>query len=240
MGLFSTVLHVYGSNQTEIIKEIVNELRESRNFSNFNKLDIDNSNYETVISNTYSNDGVYYLITDKYNNWTTLIEVNVKIENPFYLYELTNGLSKRLNTYALSFHLHDGDVLYYNLEYKGEPLDGYSSDLQYFLEEPALAEEITSQRHNPIHFKEILPSTKTVEGFNSILNEGYWNAFDNNDLDEDGIPNDDKYFVDEEDRFVRIGLYLELYSADDYPFAYWHSNLSKLELGSCYLIKTNF
>jgi hypothetical protein len=161
----------------------------------------------------------------------------VNVENPFYLYELTNSLSKRLNTYALSFHLHDDDVLYYNLDKAGESLDGYNSDYQYFLAEPADRNEVVTQRHTPEHFASILPAAKTVEGLNEILNEGYWAAFDNGDLDDDGVPNDDKYFIDEEDRFVRIGKYLEIYSSDDYPFANWYINLGTLNLGECYLMK---
>jgi hypothetical protein len=73
---------------------------------------------------------------------------------------------------------------------------------------------------------------------NEILNEGMWAAFDNDDLDEDGVPNDDeKYYVDELDRFERIGKYLEIYSNNDYPFANWYPNLPKLNLGNCYLLK---
>ena len=240
MGLFSTVLHIYKRSQADTVNELVKELQENRELTKFSKLDIDNSNIENVIQEyVYENDGVYYLVTPQIGNWTTIIEINVKLDNPFYLYELTNSMSKRLMTHALSFHLHDDDILLYNLDNEGKSSDGYNSNYQYFLTEPADREEVISQRHIPEIFTELLPKTKTSEQLNSILNEGYWNAFDNNDLDEDGIPNDDKYFIDEQDRFERVGKYLEIYSKEDYPFADWFSNLTKLNLTDSYLLKSS-
>ncbi|MFN7638790.1 MAG: hypothetical protein ACK5SD_17890, partial [Pseudanabaena sp.] len=46
------------------------------------------------------------------------------------------------NSYDLSFHLHDDDVLYYNLDCNGESLDGYNSNLQFFENEPLDKKEI--------------------------------------------------------------------------------------------------
>jgi hypothetical protein len=238
MGLFSTVLHIYQRNQADTVNELINELKNNRGFSKFSKLDIDNSNSEKIISEyVFNNPGVFYLVTPLIGNWTTIVELNVNIVNPFYLYYLTNQLSKSLSTFALSFHLHDDDILLYNLDKDGNSIDGYNSNYQYFLTDPADKEEINAQRHLPEAFENILPKLKTSGKLNSILNEGYWNAFDNNDLDEDGVPNDDKYFIDEQDRFERIGKFLEIYSNDDYPFADWISNITKLNLPDCYLLK---
>jgi hypothetical protein len=238
MGLFSTVLHIYKRSQTDTVNELTKELQENRELTKFSRLDIDNSNVEKVFQeHVYENYGVYYLVTPQIGNWTTIVEINVKLDNPFYLYDLTNTMSKRLATYALSFHLHDDDILLYNLDTEGNSIDGYNSNYQYFLTGPADREEIISQRHLPEVFAALLP--ERTEQLNSILNEGYWNAFDNNDLDEDGVPNDDKYFIDEQDRFERIGKLLEIYSKDDYPFADWLSNLTKLNLTDCYLLKAS-
>ena len=108
MGLFSTVLHIYNRSQVDTVKEVQNELRLNRDLKNFSKLNISNSNYQEVLDNeVYSKPGIFYLVTQPYGNWTTIIELNVNIENPFYLYDLTNALSKLLDTYTLSFHLHD-------------------------------------------------------------------------------------------------------------------------------------
>ncbi len=238
MGLFSTVMHIYKRDQANIVAELSNELTRQYNLQKISRLNIDNSNYERVLEkDVASQNGIFYLITQPHGSWTTIIELNVSIEPSFYLYELANSLSKRLNTYVLSFHLHDGDVLLYNLEKKGESLDGYNSDYQYFLTEVADRNEILSQRHTPNYFLNILPIEKNISTLNSILNEGYWNAFDNCDLNEDGVPNDDKYFVDEQDRLERIGKYLGIFSANEYPFADWRDHLQKLDLNNCYLLK---
>jgi hypothetical protein len=240
MGLFSTVFHLYKKSQGDIISELSNALRQDYALSSLSRVDITNDNYKhTLDNNVIAQKGLFYLVTHAHDDWTTIIELHVNVDNPFYLYQLTNNLSKRLNTYALSFHLHDDDVLYYNLDKKGESLDGYNSNFQYFLTEPARTADILSQRHAPQRFLDILPVPKKAEALNEILNEGYWNAFDCGDLDEEGVPNEDNYFVDEEDRFLRVGKFLEIFSKDDYPFANWHSNLTKLQLHNCYLLKAD-
>jgi hypothetical protein len=239
MGLFSTVLHVYRKSQVEIVDEVLNELRQDHRLSKFSRVAISNSNHETILDNeVYDQSGVFYLITQPHGDWTTIIELSVNIDNPFYLYELTTNLSRRLSTYTLSFHLHDDDVLLYNLDKLGESLDGYNSNYQYFLTEPVPADELLSQRHTPQYFSSLLPVTKNVETLNEILNEGFWNAFDNNALDKDGVPEDDKYFIDEGDRFERVGKYLEIYSENEYPFVDWFQHLIKLNLTDCYLLKS--
>lgn len=237
MGLFSTVLHIYKKNQVDTVTELKKELQ-NQGLSKFSKLAIDSTNFEKILADkVYKEMGLYYLVTQPHAAWISIVELNVNIENPFYLYELTNHLSARLNTYALSFHLHDDDVLLYNLDKEGKSLDGYNSDYQYFLAEAANREEIISQRHTPETFSAILPASKNTETLNSILNEGYWEAFDHDDLDSDGVPNDEKYDVDERERMVSIGKYLGIFSEDDYPFADWRENTLKFDLPNCYLLK---
>jgi hypothetical protein len=239
MGLFSTVLHIYKRTQVDTVRELKNDLKANHEVINFSNIDITNSNFQNVLENeVYAKPGLYYLVTPLFGDWTTITELNVNIDNPFYLYDFTNTLSKRLGTYALSFHLHDGDVLYYNLDNNGKSLDGYNSDFQYFYSEPVAKEDIIAQRHSPEPFLTILPKSKTVEGLNNILNEGMWSAFDNEELDEEGLPiDDDKYYVDEQDRFERVGKYLEIFSKDNYPFADLFSNLTKINLDNFYLLK---
>ncbi len=220
MGLFSTVLHIYNRSQADTLKELKNDLQLNHALTSFSKVDITNSNYQNVLDNeVYAKPGLFYLVTQLQGDWTTIVELNVSIDNPFFLYELTNSLSNQLDTYALSFHLHDDDVLYYNLDNKGDSLDGYNSDFQYFHSEPVAKEDIAAQRHSPELFLTVLPKSKTIQGLNDILNEGMWS--------------------DEQDRFERIGKYLEIFSKDDYPFADWYSNLTKFNLDNCYLLKAN-
>jgi hypothetical protein len=238
MGLFSTVLHIYMKSQDNIVTELSKELRDDRKLPVISRIEFINENYQMPLDkDIYSQERVFYLITQPHGDWTTIIELNVNLTEPFYLYELTNSLSKRLNTYALSFHLHDDDVLIYNLDKNGESLDGYNSNYQYFLAERADPDEILTQRHTPQYFSPIMPATKSVDNLNEILNEGYWTAFDKGELDEEGVPTDDRYFIEEENRFVRVGKYLEIFLKDDYPFADWRSNFKKLDPDNCYLLK---
>ena len=160
MGLFSTVLHLYRRSQEEVLQELANELGQNRGLSKFSRIPLTND-FDSLLENEiYPKPGVYYLITDQHNNWTTIVEVNINIEQPFYLYELTNALSKRLDTFALSFHLHDHDVLYYHVDAHGESLDGYNSFYQFFLDGAASKQEILSQRHNPRVFTAVLPGKR--------------------------------------------------------------------------------
>jgi hypothetical protein len=237
MGLFSTILHIYQRSQEDVVLDLTNELRQNFNITDFQRIEFDDVKFQKILDESeHARNGIYYLITQAHGNWISIVEVNVNLKDPFYLYSLTNGLSRRLNTYALSFHLHDSDVLYYNLEKDGASLDGYNSDYQYFLDAPAGKNEILSQRHSPQHFKDILPPLKDVDQLDSILNEGYWDAFSNGDLDENGVPNDEIYMIDEEDRFERVGKYLEIFSNDEYPFANWYHHLSKINLRDSYLL----
>ncbi len=238
MALFATVLHIYKSTQIEVLNKLSDELKNTRGLARIEIVAIDNANFEKeVTERVYKENGVFYLVSPLIGHWITVKEINVKIENPFYLYDLTNSLSKKLGTFALSFHLHDGGVLFYNLEQNGKPIDGYSSDLQFFLDEPMSKKEVIEQRHAPKPFAEFLPVSKTTEQLNALLNEGYWAAFDNNDLDEDGCPNDDKYFIDEEDRLKRIGKYLEIYNNEKYPFSDNINELKSLNLTGYSLFK---
>jgi hypothetical protein len=241
MGLFSTVLHIYQKGQTDVVTALTEELKQNHSFAQFFKLSIPEPRFEQFLQDEVRmQKGIYYLITQPHGNWTSVIELDVNLDESICLYEIANSMSKRLDTYVLSFHLHDDDVLYYNLERKGESIDGYNSDYQYFEAEPVAKEDIVAQRHAPESFSELLPSTKDVDGLNQILNEGMWAAFDNNDLDDDGVPkDDDKYYVDELDRFERVGQYLEIYSADQYPFANWFAHLEVLNLNNCYILRVD-
>ncbi len=239
IGLFSTTLNIYEKDQSDVF-ECLKNLLNKKQLLTFQSVDITSDIFQDVLeSNVYSNSGVFYLITQRHDKWTTIIELNVNLEEPFYLYELVNELSVQLDTFALSFHLHDDDVLFYNLEYKGESLDGYNSMPQYFEKDPLPRNEIISQRHDTRKFSQILPNNKSIDGLTEILDRGYWQAFDNKDLDEDGIPNDEKYDIIEEDRLKELGRYLEIYSADNFPFANWYEDIYKVDLSKCYLLRAD-
>ena len=240
MGLFSTTLHIYKKDQSEIIDNLKKVLIEQK-LKTFSKIEVTSDSFHNVLkSEVNGNSGVFYLITERFDNWTTIVELNVYLDEPFYLYELANALSDKLGTYTLSLHLHDDDVLLYNLEHMGMSVDGYNSNVQYFENEPLSKTAIIAQRHEPEKFFEILPPNKSSDGLNEILNRGYWQAFDNDDLDADGIPNDDKYDAIEEDRLTEIAKYLEIFSAENFPFANWYDEVPKLDLTKYYLLRADF
>jgi hypothetical protein len=236
MGLFSTTLNIFKKDQLDIV-EALKSLFAQRQMSVSKKIEITSDNFENVLrSEVYSNSGVFYLITERHARWTTIIELNVNIHQPIYLYELGNDLSAELKTYALSFHLHDGDVLLYNLDRNGISLDGYNSNVQYFESDVLPESEIISQRHDVQHFATLLPNNKGAEELTEILDQGYWQAFDNDDLDDDGIPFEE-YDIVEEDRLKEIGKYLEIYTADCFPYANWYNDIHELNLSKCYLLR---
>lgn len=222
MGLFGSVIHIYQRSQEEVIRELSDEWKENFGISAIRRIEGTDEEVDAILGGTDS---------------TNSSVDNINVKPSFYLNDIVKSLSRRLDTFALSIHLHDSDVLYYNLEKQGESLDGYNSDYQYFLSEPASRAEILGQRHHPNAFAGLLPKEKAVEGLNALLNEGYWDAFDNNDLDADGIPiEDEKYFVVEHERFEDLGKYLEFYSSSTYPFVDWYGNRSGLiQTGSCLL-----
>ena len=238
MGLFCAVIHIYQRSQEEVIQEVSKEWKENYQISTIERMEGGAKEIEAILGGKdLPKSGVDYLITTPHGNWTTIIEVNANTNPSFYLTALVNNLSRRLDTYALSIYLHDSDVLYYNLANRGQSLDGYNSDCQYFLSEPADKAETLDQRHEPSTFEPLLRRGKTAKGLNAILNEGYWAAFDNGDLDEDGVPiEDDKYMIDEHERFGKLGKYLEIYTPADYPFVDWYGNSGELiQAGSCLL-----
>jgi hypothetical protein len=115
MGLFTTVIHVYKRGQPEIVTELSNELNQNYSFLKLERIRVQEANYKEILSNViYSQPGIFDLVTLPHGAWTTIIELNVNIDNPVYLSQLAKSLSRRLDTYILSFHLHDSDVLYYN------------------------------------------------------------------------------------------------------------------------------
>src|SRR5688572_1309637 len=98
MGLFSTTLNVYKKDQSDIVDSLKG-LLSKRQFTTFKRVDITSDSFQKVLkSNVYSDSGVFYLVTERHNKWTTIIELNVNLEEPFYLYELVNELSDKLNT----------------------------------------------------------------------------------------------------------------------------------------------
>jgi hypothetical protein len=114
-------------------------------------------------------------------------------------------------------------VLYYNLDYRGTPRDGYSSNPQHLAEHPLSEQEILHHRHQPKAFTPLLPKHIKMEKLIDLLNEGWWQACDRKQLDETGEPLDEHCIVDEEERLATFGGLLQLNGPAGYPFCHWRT-----------------
>lgn len=165
----------------------------------------------------------YYLVSKAKGRWTTVIEGHFAVREAPWLSELAKQLSRELSTYAIALMVHDDDVLYYNLEHRGESLDGYNSCPQYFEEQRLSEEYIADQRHTPAAFMPILPEGVTVDRLKDILDRGWWSDHDDSALDEHGVQLDRSgRYVSERDRMIDLGRLLELNGPGaTYPFTAW-------------------
>jgi hypothetical protein len=228
LGLFSTVTHVFKRNVDEVDIALSSVVLSDLSLPKQATLDFTSDTLDEILNKkVYGKSGVFYLLVSSKNNWSTIVEANVNIEPEKYLYELNVSLSRKAATTCISLHLHDDDVLLYNIDERGKSVDGYSSNPQYFLDEPMEISEIEAQKHDPRKFRSVLPFGKSTAPLENILNQGYWNAYEKNELDEDGLPNED-VFVDEQERMILLGKYLEVYAPEVYPFSSWGEDLKKI------------
>jgi hypothetical protein len=68
----------------------------------------------------------------------------------------------------------------------------------------------------------LLPEGHTVAELQSLLNRGWWNAYNAGNLDEDGVAKSDDGFDFESERMAAFGTLLQLHGAGgEYPYAAW-------------------
>jgi hypothetical protein len=158
-------------------------------------------------------------------NWCTVVQVHF-FEEDAVLPDVGEALSEALDTHVLSLDLQDGDVLYYHLAHRGEPLDEYTSDPMFFEEEPMSESELASLRHQPEAFVPLLPPGVAPEALSAVLDRGWWHAHDQGELDADGLLSEEAYESDDyfeaDERMAALATLLQLNgSATDYPFVAW-------------------
>jgi hypothetical protein len=164
-----------------------------------------------------------YLVGPVRGQWLTLIQAFEDRDDAPFLADVSNRLSDRLQTHALAFLLHDSTVLFYNLDYRGTPRDGYNSNPQFFADARLSDDEVLHQRHQPKAFTPILRREVTIDQLIGILNAGWWHAHDTKQLDETGEPVTDEALIDEEERLTAIGNLLQLNGPAGYPFTRWRT-----------------
>lgn len=164
-----------------------------------------------------------YLLSPRQGNWTTVIQAFAERDDAPFLADLSNRLSQQLQTHSLAMLLHEGDVLFYNLDYRGTPRDGYTSNPQFFAEELLSDQDVVRHRHMPKAFTPLLPKQIKMEKLLQVLNAGWWQAYDSKQLDETGDPLNEDALVDEEERLTTLGGMLQLNGAAGYPFTRWRT-----------------
>jgi hypothetical protein len=166
---------------------------------------------------------ICYLIGPRREQWTTVIQAFEDREHTPFLADLSNRLSERLQTHSLAVLLHEGMVLFYNLDYRGTPRDGYTSHPTFLTDKKLSDAEILKERHQPKAFTPLLPKGTRIEIIGELLNAGWWHAYDSKQLDETGEPQHYDALIEEVERLSKFGGLLQLNGKAGYPFAHWQT-----------------
>ncbi|HEX9069696.1 MAG TPA: hypothetical protein VF807_13070, partial [Ktedonobacterales bacterium] len=118
---------------------------------------------------------------------------------------------------VLALSLYADAVAGYRLARGGALLDAYLSDPEYFNElagNDEGAEELQAVRGQPERYADLLPEGTSPGEFSElVLRPGWWAERDGDESAEEGD------IVDEADRLRCVGLALEVWGPQEYPFA---------------------
>jgi hypothetical protein len=223
MGLFSSVLHLRDTPR-ETLLPALDAILSDAGFSRVKTMPIPGQGPYTIPNHDRAiSEGPYYLVSPLHGRWLTVIEAHFALDGAPYLADLGNRLSATLSCYALALVVHDDDLFFYNLDRDGRSLDGYNSCPQYFEREPLRDAQIVQQRHDPERFRPLLPVGRSLEELQSLLNRGWWNAYDSGNLDKNRVVRaGHDGFVCEGERMTAFGTLLQLHgNQDEYPYAAW-------------------
>jgi hypothetical protein len=223
MGLFSSVLHLRDTTRERVLPALDAVLRNA-GFSRIETLPIlSEGPYGLPDHDEAVSSCPYYLVSPLKGRWLTVIEAHFAVRSAPHLADLGNRLSATLACFGLALIVHDDDVFFYNLDRDGIPLDGYNSCPQYFEQDRLLDAEIEEQRHTPEAFQPILPVSASIEELRALLDRGWWNAYDSDNLDENGVvPDENDGFIFEDERLTAFGDLLQLHGEKgSYPYAAW-------------------
>jgi hypothetical protein len=225
MGLFSSVLHVRDTKRDDLLPAL-NAILRNAGFSRVETLPVPSGGpYALANHDTSVSGGPYYLVSPLKSRWLTVIEAHFALDSQGvpHLSDLGNRLSAALSCIALALVVHDDDLFFYNLDRAGKSLDGYNSCPQYFEQERLPDAQIEEQRHTAEPFEPLLPPGRSLDELRTLLNRGWWSAYDSGDLDENGVAQgDDDGFVFEGERMTAFGTLLQLHGHQgEYPYAGW-------------------
>lgn len=163
-----------------------------------------------------------YLVGPKLGNWVTLIDPFVEKEDAPFLADLANRLSTRMATHSLALLLLQNETLFYNLDYRGSPRDGYCSNPEHLADHELSVEEVNDQRHQPKSFTPLLPKTTTMDALSQLLETGWWADFDRGQLEDE--EREFETTLTETDRLNQLGNLLQLTGKVKYNLANWRTN----------------
>jgi hypothetical protein len=163
----------------------------------------------------------YLLLRPSQTGWTPLLELGLRADGLDI--ELSHALG---GATIVSIFQYDEIVSGYRVVANGEEIDRYLSDPTAFEEEamgdndvptPLTSAEIEAIHGRPERFADLLPFGTAPEDFaRVVLLPGWWEEHDSN---SEVLNADEADLVDEVDRARCIGLALELWTSDEYPFA---------------------
>ncbi len=220
MGLFSSVIHVRRVASSDVAAGL-DAVMQDAGFVRARAIPLSGKAPERPDDE----EGAAYAYGPLLGDWCTIVQVHSFAED-IELAQVGLALSETLDTYVLSLDLHDHDVFYYNLDHRGEPLDGYNSDPMYFEQEPMSEPDIEAQRHHPETFAPLVPPGTSPEALSTLLDRGWWRAHDRGELDENGVVREEAYdsddYIDAEARMAAFGSLLRLHGVEgDYPYVVW-------------------
>lgn len=227
MSISNTVLHIQGQ-QPEAVEEALTAIFAGE--ERLRALRIEGT-YSAVLARATDPDlaaSYRYVILRPHgaSTWTPVLELGNRTDG------LDVELSRALGGTAVFTMFVYGDVVSgYRLARAGALVDRYASDPTYGssnddLESPAVNAapegeiDIEGQRAHPERFANLLPSGTTPEDFaRVVLLPGWWEEHAAGEPGEStGAEDEDEDVVDEPDRMRCIGLALELWAPDEYPF----------------------
>jgi hypothetical protein len=155
------------------------------------------------------------------STWTPLLELGNRTEG------LDVELSRALAGAAVvTLFAYGEGVSGYRVARGGALVDRYTSDPLFFAEEgdgamAAEPSEVERQRGRPERFADLLPSGTAPEDFaRVVLRPGWWESHEEQETGPAvGVGEEEDELVDEVDRMRCLGLALELWAPDEYPFA---------------------
>jgi hypothetical protein len=225
MGLFSSILHLRDTRREDLLP-VLDAILHNGGFRRVETLAVPPEGPYTLERHDASvSSGPYYLVSTVQGSWLTVIEAHFALHSQGapHLSDVGNQLSAALSCFALTLVVHDDDLFFYNLDRDGTPLDGYNSCPQYF-ERLRLADaQIEQQRHTTKPFQPLLPAGCELQELRSLLNRGWWNAYDSGRLDEHGVVRGKSDgFAFEGERMSAFGTLLQLHgNQGEYPYAAW-------------------